>query len=174
MRKILDGLYAATAALAAIALVAIALIIIAQVIARMMGTQFRGGDDFAGYALAAASLLALGPTYRHGEHIRVGVLVERFAGRKRLAIEMIALAAAIAGVAWATYWIFWFVFDSWRFNELSQGLVAVPLWIPQSALPVGLAVLLVALVEDFVRAASGLIPSYLMPKQPADAPMFER
>ncbi len=174
MRKFLDGLYALTTVLAGAALVSIAVIIVVQVVARFLGMQFRGGDDFAGYALAAASLLALGPTYRHGEHIRVGILVERFAGAKRLAIEMIALAIAIVGVAWATYWIFWFVFDSWRFNELSQGLVPVPLWIPQSALLVGLAVLLVALVEDFVRAALGSTPSYLAMKPSPDAPMFER
>jgi TRAP-type C4-dicarboxylate transport system permease small subunit len=173
-RRFLDGLYAATAALAALSLIAIAAIIVLQVAARWLGTQFRGADDFAGFALAATSFLALAPTYRRAEHIRVGLLIERLAGKRRLAVEIVALTIAIAGVAWATWWIWWFVYDSWRFNELSQGLVPAPLWIPQSAMLVGLGVLLIALLEDLIRAMRGHTPSYLDVRHAAEAPPFER
>lgn len=174
MRKVLQIVYGATAALAGLSLVAIAAIIVIQVVARFAGTQFRGADDFAGFALAATSFLALGPTYRHAEHIRVGLLIERFTGRVRLVIEMVALAIATTGTGWATWWIGRFVYDSWRFNELSQGLVPVPLWIPQSAMLLGLLVFLIALIEDMVRVMAGSEPSYLTARQTSDAPTFER
>ena len=116
---------------------------------------------FAGFCLAATGFLGLAATYRRGEHIRVGLIVDRVTGARRRALEFFALSLGIIAVGWGTFWVGRLVWDSYRFHELTMGLVPILLWVPQSALLLGLAVLLLAMVEDFVRLCRGLTPSYL-------------
>lgn len=174
MRAVLNGLYGLTALLAGTALVLIAVIIIVQVVARVASIQVPSADEFAGYALVATGFLALAPTYRRGEHIRVGLVVEKLAGRPRRLIEIAVLMACIVMSGWATWWVGRFVWDSYRFNDVSQGLVAVPLWIMQIAMPIGLGVLVIAFLDDLVTSLRGGDPHFLSVKQGADEPMFER
>jgi TRAP-type C4-dicarboxylate transport system permease small subunit len=175
MKSPLDPLYRLTGFLAVAALVSIAAIILADVILRQFGGQIRSSDDFAGFALVATGLLGLAPTYRRGEHIRGGLLIDRLSGGARRGIEIFCLAFGVISVGWASWWVARFVHDSWRFHELSQGLVAVPLWIPQSAMFVGLAVLLIALLEDLINVLLGRPASYMAnAASEAELPTFER
>jgi TRAP-type C4-dicarboxylate transport system permease small subunit len=157
----LDPLYRLTAFLAVTALVAIAGIILADVILRQFGGQIRSSDDFAGFALVATGMLGLAPTYRRGDHIRVGLLLDRLTGGARRAVELACLAFGVAAIGWASWWAGRFVYDSWRFHEVSQGLVPVPLWVPQFFMFFGLFVLLVAMAEDLLRVITGRDPSYI-------------
>jgi TRAP-type C4-dicarboxylate transport system permease small subunit len=175
MKSPLDPLYNAAAFLAVVALVAIAGIILADVALRQFGSQVRSSDDFAVYALAATAFLGLGPTYRRAEHIRVGLVVDRLTGKPRHALETVVLAVAFVMVGWATWWAWRFVHDSWRFHEISQGLVPVQLWIPQSAMFIGLAVLLIAIGEDLIRMLRGRPASHLAAGSgETELPTFER
>jgi TRAP-type C4-dicarboxylate transport system permease small subunit len=175
MKSPLDPLYNAAAFLAVAALVTIAGIILADVALRQFGGQVRSSDDFAVFALAATAFLGLAPTYRRSEHIRVGLIVDRLTGRPRHVVETAVLAVAFVMVAWATWWAWRFVFDSWRFHEVSQGLVAVPLWLPQSAMFLGLLVLLIAIGEDLIRMLRGRSASYIAAgSAETELPTFER
>ena len=42
------------------------------------------------------------------------------------------------------------VWQSWTFNDVSQGNDATPLWIPQIAMAAGALILFVAMADDFV------------------------
>lgn len=155
MRSPLEPLYKLTAFLAVAALVSIAGIILADVILRQFGGQVRSSDDFAGFALVATGMLGLAPTYRRGEHIRVGLLIDRLTGNARKAVEMLCLVFGITAIGWASFWTGRFVYDSWRFNEVSQGLVAIPLFVPQFFMFFGLFMLFVAMCEDLIRLLTG-------------------
>jgi TRAP-type C4-dicarboxylate transport system permease small subunit len=161
MRSPFDLLYKFTSFLAVVAMVAIAGIILADVTLRQFGGQVKSSDDFAGFALAATGFLGLAATYRRGEHIRVGLIVDRATGKRRIALEVFALAVSIVAVGWASFWIGRLVYDSWRFHEVTTGLVPILIWVPQSALLLGVAVLLLAMVEDLFRILTGRRPSYL-------------
>lgn len=152
MRRPLDALYRLTAWLAALALVAIAGLILAQVVLRVFGTQVKSADDFAGYALVATICLGLAPTYRHNSHIRVALLIERFApeSASRRAFERLVTGASALLVGWAAWVLARFVYDSWQYHEVSQGLLAIPLWMPQLPMAFGVFVLFVALLDDLV------------------------
>lgn len=175
MQSPLEPLYRATAFLAVTALVGIAAIILADVILRQFGGQVKSSDDFAGFALVATGMLGLAPTYRRGDHIRVGLLLDRMTGGARRALEIFCLASGVVAIGWASWWAGRFTYDSWRFHEVSQGLVPVQLWVPQFFMFFGLFVLFVALCEDLVRVLAGRQPSYLA-NAPAEAelPTFER
>ena len=77
MRRFLDWLYDAAGYLAAFFMVGILLMVLASVVGRMAGFNLRGSDAYAGYCMAAASFLALAHTLKRGEHIRVGLFLER-------------------------------------------------------------------------------------------------
>ncbi len=150
LRRLLDFIYFASGALAAVSLVAILLLIVVQMIARWTGEVFPGAASYAGYAMAAASFLAFANALNRGAHIRVSVLLNALpAGPKRLLeIWCFGLAAAIAW--YFTYYAYWFVYWSWKFNEVSQAQDATSLWIPQSVMVVGGGILAIALTDNLL------------------------
>jgi TRAP-type C4-dicarboxylate transport system permease small subunit len=155
VRRFLDWLYDAAGYLAAFFMVGILLMVLASVIGRMAGFNLRGSDAYAGYCMAAASFLALAHTLKRGEHIRVSLFLERFQGRLRRPLELWSHAAGTffcAALAWFSVRLVW---QSRAFNDISQGNDATPLWIPQIAMAAGAIVLLVAMVDDFVRVIRG-------------------
>jgi TRAP-type C4-dicarboxylate transport system permease small subunit len=160
MKSPFDFIYKATGVLAVTCLTAIAAIILTDVALRQFGGQVRGSDDLAGYALVGTAMLGLAPTYRMGEQIRVGLVLDRLSGNSRRFAELAALAAGTVIAGWVTWWVGKFVFDSWRFHEIGTGLISTPLWIPQSLMLIGVGVLFLALAEDFVRVLLGKPASY--------------
>ncbi len=151
LRRTLDGLYLASGVAAALCLVAILLLIVAQMVARWTGEIFPGAANYAGYAMAAASFLAFANALNGGAHIRVSVLLNAVpaAVRRGLEIWCFGLAAAIAW--YFTYCAYWFVYWSWKFNEISQSQDAVRLWIPQSVMVIGGGILAIALTDNLVQ-----------------------
>lgn len=151
IRKTLDFLYQLAGVLAALCLIAILSLIVVQMIARWTGEVFPGAPNYAGYAMAAASFLAFANALNRGAHIRVSILLNAVPpGPKRLLeIWCFGLAAAIAW--YFTYYAYWFVYWSWKFTEVSQGQDAIHLWIPQSVMVVGGALLALALTDNLVH-----------------------
>ena len=151
LRKTLDTLYVAAGALAAVCLVAILLLIVAQMVGRWSGIVFPGAASYAGYAMAGASFLAFANALNRGSHIRVSILLNNLPeGAKRLLdIWCFGLAAAIA--CYFTYYAYWFVYWSWKFKEVSQDQDATLLWIPQSVMVVGGALLSLALIDNLLH-----------------------
>tara|TARA_R110002124_G_scaffold283319_2_gene459204 strand:- start:255 stop:776 length:522 start_codon:yes stop_codon:yes gene_type:complete len=151
IRRTLDFLYLASGVLAALCLIAILCLIVAQMIARWTGEIFPGAPDYAGYAMAAASFLAFANALNHGAHIRVSVLLNAVPSRPKKLLEIWCFALA-AAIAWYfTYYAYWFVYWSWKFNEVSQGQDASLLWIPQSVMVLGGGLLALALTDNLVH-----------------------
>ena len=160
MTRFLDGLFHAAGVLSAILLAAIAVLTFVQIVGRAMGYLVSTGVEFAGFCMAASIFLALAWTLRSGGHIRVELFVRRLPPAARRAAEVWALgtgALAVGLLAWSSASMTW---DSWRFGDVSVGMVPVPLWIPQAAMALGVALLEVALIEQIVLVARGREPTY--------------
>lgn len=151
IRRSLDFLYTLSGIMAALCLIGILSLIVAQMVARWTGEIFPGAPDYAGYMMAAASFLAFASALNHGAHIRVSIVLNAVAkGPKRLLeIWCFGLAAAIAW--YFTYYAYWFVYWSWKFNEISQGQDATLLWIPQSVMVIGGGLLALALTDNLIH-----------------------
>lgn len=151
LRKILDGLYTGAGALAAVCLVAILTLIVAQMVARWTGNVFPGAASYAGYAMAGASFLAFANALNRGSHIRVSILLNALStgGKRLLDIWCFAVAAAVAW--YFTYYAYWFVYWSWKFNEVSQDQDATALWIPQAVMVIGGGILAIALTDNLLH-----------------------
>src|SRR5688572_30003678 len=150
MRRFLDRLYAGSGAFAALCVFLICALMLAQAFARGLGGQIRGTDDIVSWLCAAAAFLALGHTFRHGELVRVGLWLERLGPRGRRGMELFSLGVATVFVSYMLWSVSRFIYESWKFNEVAQGLIKVPIWIPQMTFLIGVAILLVAILDELV------------------------
>ena len=160
MRRFLDRLYAASGALAAVCLASIAVVMLAQALMRELGMLFRGADDIVAWLCAASAFLALGHTFRRGELVRIGLVIDRLPPRMQRPLALWALGITVLFVGYMAYAVVRFVLESWQFNELAQGLIQIPIWIPQMSFVLGALILLVAVVDEFVVLARGGKPAY--------------
>ncbi len=133
---------------------------LAAAFGREAGILVRGADDIVAWLCAAASFLALGHTFRHGELVRVGLLLERLPPRGRRAMELFSLGVATVFVAYMLWAVSRFIYESWQFNEVAQGLIKVPIWIPQMTFLAGAAIFFVAVLDEFVRVIRNQKPAY--------------
>lgn len=153
MRKALDRLYWLTGIAAAFSLIAILVLVVIQMGSRMFRVVIPGTDDFAAYALVAATFLGLAPTFKAGAHIRVQVVLDALPRRAAWFAELWALAVGLALTSYFAWWTLDFVRESWRFNEVATAMVATPLWIPRTGMFVGLAIFAIALADELVTTA---------------------
>lgn len=150
LRKLLDFLYVAAGVLAALCLIGILSLIVVQMLARWTGEVFPGAPNYAGYAMAAASFFAFANALNRGAHIRVSILLNVVSPMQKRLLEIWCFALA-AAIAWYfTYYAYWFVYWSWKFNEVSQGQDAIALWIPQSAMVLGGGLLAISLTDNLL------------------------
>jgi TRAP-type C4-dicarboxylate transport system permease small subunit len=145
--------------LAAVCLAAIAAMMLAQSFGREAGILVRGADDIVAWLTAACAFLALGYTFRHGELVRVGLWIDKLSprGRRFASSARWRHRAFRPHMVWA---ISRFVYESWQFKELAQGLIAIPIWIPQMSLVVGAVIFLVAVLDELTRVIRGGKPEY--------------
>jgi TRAP-type C4-dicarboxylate transport system permease small subunit len=174
MRRLLDGLYLWAGYLAGLFLIAILILMIGLSLGRQVGFNIPAGDDFASWCMAALAFLGLAHTFKAGDMIRVGLLIDRFRGPKRWYFEMFSLVLGLGFVGFFAWHAVRLTYDSWRFNDISQGVVAVPLWIPQLGYAGGLVILFIAFVDEFVNVARGGEPGYERPPPTSAEEVIER
>ena len=160
MRRFLDRLYLYSGILAAIAMAAICVLMLAQAFGREAGILIRGADDIVAWLCAACAFLALGHTFRNGDLVRVGVFLERMPARLRWHAEVFALGISTLFVAYMLWAVTRFVHDSYAFKEVAQGLIPLPIWIPQLSLVIGIAIFFIALVDELVAVLRHQTPAY--------------
>jgi TRAP-type C4-dicarboxylate transport system permease small subunit len=141
---------------------------------RQISLNIPAGDDFASWCMAAMAFLGLAHTFRSGEMIRVGLLIDRFEGARRWYFEMFSLVLGVGFVGFFAWHAVRMTYDSWRFNDISQGVVAVPLWIPQLGFACGLAILFIAFADELVHVARGGTPRYEKPPPASAEEVVER
>ena len=160
LRKSLDRLYLWAGYAAGGFLIVIFALMLVMSAGRKVGFNVPAGDDFASWCMAAMSFLGLAHTFKYGEMIRVGLLIDRLPGRARHAVEIVALLLGLGFVGYFAWHAYNLLVYSWRFNDLAQGVVAMPLWIPQTAYVFGLALLAVAMLDELIHVLGGNKPRY--------------
>lgn len=164
IRAALDRLYLFAGYLAGLFMVLIFLLMMALSAGRPLGINVPAGDDLVAWCMAALAFLGLAHTFRHGELIRVGLLIDRLSGRPRRVIELFALTVGTAFIGFFAWHATWMTYDSWRFNDMAQGVLAIPLWIPQLGYSGGLVILFIAVADELINVATGGEPRYEKPK----------
>jgi TRAP-type C4-dicarboxylate transport system permease small subunit len=159
MRRFLDLLYGVCGVLAGLSVVGILATVLFQVIARFIDVTF-DATEISGFLLAAAIFLGLAFTFNGGAHIRMTSLIHNATGARKRAIELYCTAVCAVSAAYFSWHTVEMVIDSYNFGDKSPGLMAVPFWIPQMPMAVGIIVLTIAFIDEFVAVLKGKEPSF--------------
>ena len=160
MRRFLNRLYDGAGVAAAVAMAAICALMLAQAAGRSVGVSLPGADDIVAWLTAACAFLALGHTFRSGDLVRVGVFLDRLSERPRWYAELGALGVTAVFTAYMLWAVTRFVYDSYAFNEVAQGLIKVPIWIPQLSLVLGIAIFFAAVIDELATVLRKQKPTY--------------
>lgn len=131
------------------------LLLLTELALRPFGVLVPSADDFSTFLMVAAAFLGFVHTYAHGQHVRVDLLLKRLPPPVRRPVEIASLAVATALLVWLTFTSAQIALSAYRYHDMSDTLVPVPLWIPMGIVPVGLALFAIATAGDALVALTG-------------------
>ena len=161
MRRFLDRLYYASGALGALFILALCALMIAQSVLREFGVRTGAVNDVVAWFCAAASFFSMAHAFKHGDFVRVTLLIDSLSEAWRKRFEIAALLVGNIAVAYLAWWACKFTYESWEFNEVAQGLLPLPLWIPQLSFALGSVLLWIALFDELILVLQGQTPTYV-------------
>ncbi len=147
----LNRFYEACGVVAACFLVLLGVLILTSIISRLFGIYVPGLNAYSGYAMAASSFLALAYTFREGGHIRVVMLRNALSGKPRFILEVWCLAISSLFACYLAWFLIRMTMVSYEFAEKSEGADATLLWMPQSLMAFGAAVMALTVVHALVK-----------------------
>lgn len=159
MRRTLDLMYRLSGGLAAFFLAMIGVTILTQVAARLFKFTF-DATEVSGFCMAASLFLGHAYTFNTGSHIRVNLLISRLGlGGKRW-IEIWGCTLGVLGGAYFAWHAWEMTIESFQFGDTSPGLMAVPFWIPQVGMSLGITMLAIGFADALVQVLGGRVPDF--------------
>ncbi len=160
-RKGLDRLYLMAAVLGATCIALICVLMILQSLGRQWGITTGAINDIVSWLCAAAAFFTMAHAFKHGDFVRVTLVLEKVSPQKRRWLELGSLFVAVIAVTYLAYWACKFTYESWVFNELAQGLLPLPIWIPQSSFAMGAVLLMIAVMDELLIVLRGGVPTFV-------------
>lgn len=161
LRAGLDRVYLAAAVLGAVCIALICVLMVFQSLGREFGLNTGATNDIVSWLCAAAAFFTMAHAFKHGDFVRVTLLLESVKPKTRRVMELGSLFIALLAVAYLAWWACLFTYQSFEFKELAQGLLPLPIWIPQLSFALGSLLLLVAVLDEFVIVARGGVPTFV-------------
>ena len=121
-----------------IGIVAIAVVVLTEIVTRnLLGFSFEASEELGGYIVVAISFLSLPvcQVYRSYHHVQ---FVQSRLSPRMQAVSHIFFDALSLGFCLLLVWqLSRFVLQTWRAEDIAPTLLATPLWVPQSLMPLG-------------------------------------
>ncbi|MBJ3775746.1 TRAP transporter small permease [Acuticoccus mangrovi] len=152
LKRILDGIFGVAAAIGDIAVAGMVIVMFSEIVMRQgFNTSLRVADEVSGYLLVSATFFGLSAAIRRGALFRFENVVTALPlGLKRIYERFLYLLAF--GVGAVLFWrLYIYTARSFTRGVVSEGYYAIPVWLVQIAMPLGLAVMLLAILERLVR-----------------------
>jgi TRAP-type C4-dicarboxylate transport system permease small subunit len=160
VRRLLERTVNAAGALGAFCVFLIFVLMIVAGLGRQFNLSVSGVNDIVSWLCAAAAFFAMAHAFRHGDFVRVTLVLDQVPPRLRRILDVTCLVIAAISVGYLTWSATAFTYESWEFKEMATGLVVIPIWIPQSTFVIGCWLLLAAMVDELVTVLQGGKPSY--------------
>jgi TRAP-type C4-dicarboxylate transport system permease small subunit len=146
----------------AAALIALAVVVVCQmvIVRYVLNQNTIWQTDFVTWSLVAATFIGSPYLLLTRGHVNVDVLPIYLGPRKRywLALASIVMALAfciVMTVLTARFWL-----ESWEQRWVSDTMWRARLWIPYSAMPIGLAILTLQYIADLYSLVAGREPPF--------------
>lgn len=138
--------------LGAVALGALPLIIFYDVAARFLfNAPTIWANEIAVYMQQLLVFLPMGLLLSENAHIRSTLLVDRLPETMQQILSVFSLVMIII-LAVAIAWLGWnMTLHAWNYRQVSPTLLAVPLWMPHSLIPLGGFLLLVNAIASLIK-----------------------
>jgi TRAP-type C4-dicarboxylate transport system permease small subunit len=104
--------------------------------------------------------MALAGTLKAGVHIRVTMLLGALSESGRRIAEIWAFGFAAFAAGYMTWNLGNFAWVSFRFDEISTGVIKVPLGYPQAFMALGTLMLTIALLDELATVVTRGRPSF--------------
>jgi C4-dicarboxylate transporter DctQ subunit len=106
-----------------------------------LGRPVMGVDEATGFLVVAIVMFGAAESLRRGDHIRIDILFEHLGPRLRWWQEVWSFAAVLVFSALLLITSWHTVLFSRMFGAYSTGYLGLPMWIPQSTMIIGAALL---------------------------------
>ena len=161
LRRVLDACYDVAGTIGAWCIAAICVLMVVQSLGRQFGFPTGAINDVVAWLCAAAAFLTMAHAFKHGDFVRVTLLLEKAAPPLRRRMELVCLGVAVVAIGYLAFWACRFTYQSWQFNEVAQGLWIVPIWIPQLSFALGSLLFMVAVIDEFILVLRGELPTFV-------------
>jgi TRAP-type C4-dicarboxylate transport system permease small subunit len=129
-------------------------LIAAEAIARnVFATSFQITDEVCGYLLVALTFLSMSVAEAHGAFHRVELVQTRLSRAGRLVTQLVFDFVSLIASALVTWQLYRLTANSWRSEDVAPTPLHTPLWLPQSTMAIGMALLCLALIRAMVIKA---------------------
>jgi len=135
---------------------------IGQSLLREFGVTTGATNDVVAWLCAGAAFLAMAHAFKHGDFVRVTLMLENVSPGVRRALEVVSLMVACLAIGYLAFWATRFAWESREFNDMSSGLLAIPMWIPQTTFVAGAWLFFIAVLDEMLIVARGNRPTYVV------------
>jgi TRAP-type C4-dicarboxylate transport system permease small subunit len=162
MRRFLEFMYDAAGALAAFFVFVIFAVMIGTSVFRELGWRTGGFEDIVSWLTAGAAFFGMAHTFKHGDFVRVGLLLENLSPARRRGFEIGTLLIGCLFTGYLAWSVTSYVYESYKINDMSGGLIVIPIWIPQCSIVIGSILFFVAMLDELVLVLQGARPTYVV------------
>lgn len=157
MAKTIDWLSNGAGAICGIAILGLVFIISFEVIARyLFNSPTSWVTEYSLYIFVGTSFLAAGYAHLEDSHIRVEVFLDRLSlNARQLSLQMSAWVGLLFMLV-AAWQMIIFVGSEYQGGAKAWGLLATPLWIPETPVAVGLSIFALAVLGEARKLSPGL------------------
>ena len=150
-----------TELLCSLFLMAMIVLIAAEAIARnVFATSLQVTDEIGGYLLVAMTFLSMSVAEAHGAFHRVELIQARVGKKMRMISQIVFDLMSLGASALVTWQLTRLTLNSWRAEDVAPTPLQTPLWLPQSTMAIGMALLCFALLRTIIAKAKRLRGSH--------------
>lgn len=161
IRRLLDFLFDAAGVLAAFFVFVIFAVMIGTSAFRQIGWPTGGFEDIVSWLTAGAAFFGMAHAFKHGDFVRVSLVLENVPPGARRGLEIVTLAIGSLFTGYLSWSVSAYVYESYSINDMSGGLIVIPIWIPQCSIVIGSILFFLAMVDELVLVLRGSKPTYV-------------
>jgi TRAP-type C4-dicarboxylate transport system permease small subunit len=151
---------------ASVTLFAMMGMIATEVVARAFGLSLQVADEYSGYMVVAVFFFGVAFSLREKALLRVEFIFNRLTDRQQLLATLVFDVVALVFSAIVTWQVARYVFQTWRQGVFAATPALTPLFVPQLVMPLGMALMCVALLAEILATATTLAGS----RRPTELP----
>ncbi len=140
-----------------IGIVVMATVVLVEIVTRnLLGFSFQISDEIGGYIIVGITFLSLPVCQARRAYHHVMFLQARLPARVRAALNLLFDLLSLGFCAVLVWELSVQVVETWQSGDIAPTLLATPLWIPQSLMPLGSLALGMVLLRDTARSVRRL------------------